>query len=276
MNVRKLSTISIEELLDCFLLAFENYFVKMPTDQVYYKERWKAAKVDLNLSYGMFDNEKLVGFIIHAVDKRNGELIAYNSGTGVIPEYRGKGIIKSIYNFGLEDLKKSGVEKIILEVITKNEIALQLYKGIGFEISRNYKCFSGSIGKEFNLEPDVQEIDIDEMPWADLPGQRFYSWDNQKESIIKGNYRSFLVKYKSKAESFFIMNPDQNYLAQFDVFINDPKSWKRLFSGIKLVSQNIKVNNVDDRLHEKLGILKRIGLDNVVDQFEMELVIKPN
>ena len=99
MIVNNLSKTSLDDIIECFLLAFENYFVKMPTDTNYYKERWKASKVDLNLSYGMFDKGRLVGFIIHAVDKRAGVLTAYNAGTGVIPEYRGKRITSTIYNY---------------------------------------------------------------------------------------------------------------------------------------------------------------------------------
>ena len=90
MTVRNLANISFDELLSCFLAAFENYYVQMPTDKSYYKERWRLAKVDYNYSYGMFDKNKLVGFIIHAIDKRNGTLIAFNTGTGVLPSYRGK------------------------------------------------------------------------------------------------------------------------------------------------------------------------------------------
>lgn len=58
MIVKPLDTISFETLMICFLEAFENYYVQMPTDHEYYKKRWKAAKVRLDLSYGMFDNGK--------------------------------------------------------------------------------------------------------------------------------------------------------------------------------------------------------------------------
>ncbi len=81
LTVKDLRNIDFDELMDCFLIAFENYFVKMPTDRNYYKERWRIAKVNFKLSYGMFDGEKLVGFIINAIDKRNGDLTAFNTGT---------------------------------------------------------------------------------------------------------------------------------------------------------------------------------------------------
>lgn len=148
LKVKDLRNIDFDELMDCFLMAFENYLVKMPTDRNYYRERWKNAKVDFKLSYGMFDQEKLVGFIIHAVDNRNGALTAFNTGTGVIPEYRGLKIVQSIYEHALPDLKRKGVENCSLEVITRNEKAIRSYQSIGFEIIKKYKCYHGTIDLE--------------------------------------------------------------------------------------------------------------------------------
>ncbi|CAM1372516.1 GNAT family N-acetyltransferase [Tenacibaculum xiamenense] len=274
MDVRNLGNTPIDEIIESFLLAFDNYFVKMPTEKDYYINRWKSAKVDLNLSYGMFDNDKLVGFIIHAVDTRNGKLTAFNTGTGVIPEYRGKRIIQSIYAHALSDLKKHGIKRTTLEVITENKIAIQLYKNIGFNICKEYYCYQGEILNNVS-EHDIllKEASLDTIEWSALPNQDVYSWDNQKESIKNGNYNYFEVLVNGEVESYFIMNKDLNYIAQFDVFNTKIGNWDRLFSGIKQVSGKIKINNVDKTLNEKNSILNKVKLTNSVDQFEMELKI---
>jgi len=59
MTVKNLDKIEFDELLDCFLKALEGYFVKKTTDPNYYRERWRMAKVDSRLSYGMFDQARL-------------------------------------------------------------------------------------------------------------------------------------------------------------------------------------------------------------------------
>jgi len=274
MTVKNLSTISFNELLDCFLLAFENYFVKMPSDRNYYKERWKAANVDYNLSYGLFDKGKLVGFIIHAIDKRNGIVTAFNTATGVIPEYRGKKIVKSIYNYALQDLAKHGIQKSTLEVITKNNIAIKAYEGVGFKISKNFKCFEGEIKIENDEEFEVEQIALKNINWNTLPNQQYYSWDFQKETLLKGNNSFFQVLRNKKPESFFIINSDTNYIAQFDVLHTKNKGWNRLFTAInKQVSGNIKIINVDERLEDKLNCINSIGLKHLVDQYELEINI---
>ena len=272
-TVRDLGNIDFDELMDCFLLAFENYFVRMPTDRNYYRERWRIAKVDFKLSYGMFDQEKLVGFIINAVDTRNGALTAYNTGTGVIPEYRGLKIVQAIYKYALPDLKRNGIVNCSLEVITTNEIAIRSYQSIGFEIFKKYKCYNGTIALEKRDSVCLEEISYQEINWENLPGDDCYSWDNQKETIREGNFRYFQVLNHNSPESFFAINPDNGYLAQFDLLTEGDNAWERLFSGIRQISGTIKINNVDVRLTNKINFLDRIGLVNSVDQYEMRLKI---
>lgn len=276
LKVKDLRNIDFDKLMDCFLMAFENYYVKMPIDRNYYRERWKNAKVDFKLSYGMFDEEKLVGFIIHAVDNRNGSLTAFNTGTGVIPEYRGLKIVQSLYEYALPDLKQKGFVNCSLEVITKNEKAIRSYQSIGFEIIKKYKCYHGTIDLENSDAVYLEEINCNKIDWETLPGNDCYSWDNQKESIQGGNFRFFQVLNHNSPESFFAINPENGYLAQFDLLNRDNNGWGRLFSGIKQISSIIKVNNVDERLTKKIDYLNSIGLINSVDQYEMILKIKNN
>jgi hypothetical protein len=47
--------------------------------------------------------------------------------------------------------------------------------------------------------------------------------------------------------------------------------WERLFSAIKQISPTVKINNVDHRLEEKANHLTAMGLENWVNQYEMEL-----
>ena len=169
MIVRNLSNISLEEILDAFLLAFENYFVPMPVEKEYYENRWKVARVDYNLSYGMFDGNKLVGFIIHAVDKRRGQLMAFNTGTGVIPGYRGKRIVQSIYDQALKDLKHHSIEKSTLEVITKNEIAIRTYQKVGFNVYKYFKCFNGTLKLDPPELPEIREVDLKDVEESRAP-----------------------------------------------------------------------------------------------------------
>ena len=219
MIVKKLENIEFDIIVDCFLQSFENYYVKVPTDKNYYKKRWEMAKVDYALSYGMFDGEKLVGFIIHAIDDRNGERIAFNTGTGVLPEYRGKRIVKSIYDFALPDLKINGIEKCALEVIIENTKAIKSYQSIGFDICKTFNCFSGEIELNSNDKVELNEVDYDAFDWERLPNQDLYSWDFNSEVVKNGNYQYYQVKKDGRVESYFVVNPKtepENRVHQFN------------------------------------------------------------
>jgi ribosomal protein S18 acetylase RimI-like enzyme len=191
MVVRHLGDTDFKTIMECFLSAFDNYFVKVPTDHNFYKQRWKATGVRFDVSYGMFDNTKLVGFIINAIDNRNGEYIAYNSGTGVIPDYRGQRIVNTIYDYAILDLMKHGITKCVLEVITENVKAIKSYEGIGFEKCKYYRCFGGIISVEDLTNYALREVDFSFVDWDTIPNQELYSWDHQTRSLEKGNYKCF-------------------------------------------------------------------------------------
>ncbi len=273
MEVTNLSNIPFEGILDCFLSSFQDYHIKIPTDKKYHKQRWDAAKVNFSLSYGMFDNEKLVGFIIHAVDKRFGIQTAFNTATGVIPEYRGRRIVKSIYDFAIIDLRKHGIERSILEVITENEKAIKAYKGVGFEICKEYKCYAGRIKGGREPQVKLRKMSAIDYNWEKLPNQQLYSWDFQRETIIADNYDLYEVIKDNTPESYFVVHPEKHYLAQFDIFNTDKKSWGRLFDGIGQVVDEVKIINVDKRLTDKIDFIRSLELQNIINQYEMELKI---
>ena len=271
MYVSDLSKIPVDDIIHCFLLAFDGYFVKMPQESEYYKTRWRESKVDFSLSYGMFDDGKLVGFILHVIDERNGVLTAYNAGTGVIPEYRGKRIIKSIYEFALKDLVKHQIKKSTLEVIVANEKAIKAYQGMGFNVCKTFKCFNGEyrITPSYNYE--IKEIPLETVNWNQLPHQNQYSWDNQGASLLHGDFKFYYVLNDGIPESYFVLKPNTNYIAQCDVLDFTNHSWERLFLAIQSFTDSIKINNVDSRQTHKLEFFNHIGLNHVVDQYEMEL-----
>ncbi|WP_296382096.1 GNAT family N-acetyltransferase [Winogradskyella sp.] len=274
MIVRHLGDTDFKTIMECFLSAFENYFVKMPTDHNFYKQRWKAAGVKFDLSYGMFDDDILVGFIINAVDERQGELIAYNSGTGVIPDYRGQRIVKTIYDYAIPDLIKHGITKCQLEVITENVKAIKSYEGIGFKKCKHYQCFKGAISQESLTNFKVREVTFDIMNWNALPNQEFYSWDNQTKSIAKGEFNYYQVLENDNIEAYFVINLDTGYIVQFEVLENSTSNWNTLFSVIQSIKKDIRINNIDDRLISKIKAVESAGLKNTVNQYEMELMLK--
>jgi len=273
MLVKNLGNIAFEEIIECFLEAFTNYYVEMPADIDYYKKRWKVANVNFNYSYGMFENDKLIGFIINAIDERNGFLTAYNTGTGVIPKYRGQKIIKQIYEFAIPELRLNGIEKCLLEVITENEFAIKSYQSIGFEITRTLRSFGGSINSQ-KLKNILVEKPINTIYFEKLPNQQYYSWDFCSNSINRNSdLRYFQIENNNSINSYFIINDSNGYIAQFELLDKSEKNWDELFSAITSISKDIKIINIDTQFQDKITHLKALGLKNIINQYEMEMAI---
>lgn len=270
MMVKHLGHADFNTIMASFLSAFENYFVKMPTDYNFYKQRWKAAKVDFNLSYGMFDGDELVGFIIHAIDDRHGERIAFNTGTGVIPKYRGQKIVKSIYDYAISDLKRNGITKSVLEVIIENEKAIKAYEGVGFKICKTFSCFGGELTAG-ESQVEVQKIAYNEVSWEQMPNQDKYSWDFHYRCLKDGNSNYYNVYSNSILESFFSINSENGTINQLEVLHNQNGNWERLLQAIQSISTQVRIINVDDSLVSKRLAIENAGLKNTVNQYEMEL-----
>ncbi|WP_282160359.1 GNAT family N-acetyltransferase [Ulvibacterium marinum] len=274
MTIKNLRNIDFEILIECFLECFAGYFVEMPIDLNYYEERWRMAKVDLGMSFGAFDGDNLVGFVIHAVDIRDNAFKVHNTGTGVLPNYRGRHIVDSIYDHALPILKEKGIEKSTLEVITENIPARRVYERIGFKGIKMFKCYHGAISiKKERRDFNLQKIHFDAFDWS-RTDQNVYSWDNHIETLKRGPFVAYVVHKGSNRESYFVVNATTGYLAQFEVLVENEYSWERLFSAIAQISKTVKINNVDGTLNQKIDFLNHIGLINTVDQFEMELILK--
>ena len=272
MTVKHLGNTDFSVIMECFLSAFDGYFVKMPTDHDYYKQRWKAAKVNFELSYGMFDDDKLVGFIIHAIDKREGNINAFNTGTGVIPAYRGKRIVNSIYNYAISDLIKNGVTKSVLEVIIENEKAIKAYKCVGFKVCKTFKCFGGELSVRKNKINSL-EVSFSEISWEQMPNQDKYSWDFHYRSLKRGNSKYYKVINNGNVESFFAINTENGTINQLEVLNNQLGNWERLLSAVQSISKHVRIINIDDRLIDKITAIENSGLKNTVNQYEMELIL---
>ena len=65
-----------------------------------------------------------------------------------------------------------------------------------------------------------------------------------------------------------------NYLAQFGLLNAENASWERLFAAIQQISKSVRINNVDARLKDKIKNLSLFGLENSIDQYEMELTLQ--
>ncbi|BBN99918.1 MULTISPECIES: GNAT family N-acetyltransferase [Sporolactobacillus] len=87
------------------------------------------------MTVGGFDGEKLVA--IASLDREKLPKMEHRANLTsvyVSDEYRGQRLSKRIINYIIEQVKKQGISKIYLYVMTHNEPAIRAYKKMGFTI----------------------------------------------------------------------------------------------------------------------------------------------
>ncbi|MBW1294752.1 GNAT family N-acetyltransferase [Aquimarina litoralis] len=278
MEIKTLEGVTTERILTVFNESFSDYFIPFQLTEEQLTLKMFADKTDLQLSVGVFDNDKLVAFILHGFDIVNKKKVAYNGGTGVIPEKRGAGLTKQMYRFVEPILAKRGIEKVVLEVISKNKQAITSYEKSGFITKRNLVCYKGKVEKlEINNTIEIKEFQeynwkLMESFWDIKP-----TWQNSKNVLdtIKENTISLGAYLDNKLVGYVIHNTTSNRTHQIAVS-KDHRNKKiacTLISKLKeTYGDSFLIINVDKNAKNTNSFFESIGLKNDLEQLEMEKI----
>jgi len=272
MHVTTLSHTPIEKVVHCLSHSFQGYFVELPSDVDFWAKRFTYARVNWNHSWGVFDGDQLVGFVVHALDQEGGVYTAYNTGTGILPAYRGKQWVDQLYAYGLPRLHEAGVRRCTLEVIDQNHTAIRVYERIGFRRKRALHSFRGTL-------PHHNGSHLVECPLDDVLTTKVdhrYSWDYQSATIRKaGNlycaYRVF--DPKSQNCGHVILNPETGRIAQLE---SEQDAWHDLLQGIAQLRSDINMANVTEDRRKLLATFKELDVSLTLTQYEMEMDLNPS
>lgn len=274
---------SFKEIAETFNLAFSDYFFPIKLTKEQLEEKFLSENGKLNLSVGVFENEKLVAFILHFEDFIDGKKVIYNGGTGVIPEFRGNHLTAKMYEFILPKLKNEKTDKMVLEVLTENLPALKTYQNQGFKIVRELNCFKGKLNDFIPNQSDVtfEIVKLTELNW-DL-FQTFWdfepTWQNSVSvmDFLQKNNICIAMKKENQMVGYLIYNPKMKRIHQLSVHQNfrNIGIGSHLLNYIsKMEKGDISLINTDSRMKNFKNFLEKRGLENYTNQYEMERKIK--
>lgn len=277
MKIETLRDVSLFQLTETFNLAFADYLISLQLTEDQMLNKLKNENVQLNSSYGAFDGERLVGFILHGIDPLYSKDLAYNAGTGVIPSYRGKNLTGVIYEHAIQALKKKGIVTHQLEVMTNNEKAQRIYLKKGFKISRTIVCYKGIITPRHQASLDFQissHIDLNQVSalWNAKP-----SWQNNIPSLrrMSGKLTVFSVYLNGALAAYCAFNKSNGRIYQLAVDTNYRKKGiaSSLLQKVKTNSETkeLSITNVDETDTESHSFLVNAGFVPFLKQFEMTL-----
>lgn len=282
INYQYLNSERVEEIHTCFLESFSDYHVDMSyltLDRMI--SRARMDRVDYNYSVGAFDGDRMIGFLIVAIDEFNNKKSAFDAGTGVIKDYRGKGIAGKMFDFALKKLSELSIEQFVLEVIQENEGGINAYKKAGFEISRELDCYKLDLnefsyvknnGVHFSCKTLQKEDLKDCMHFTDfvIPWEYTLSAINNinEELIIKGAF------IQDKCVGYIIYYPTLEWVFQLSVNLNFRSIgigsflMNELMNEIRSKANTIKFNCI--QVGSSLGeFLEAMGFKIYIKQYEM-------
>lgn len=283
MEYRFLQKEIFPQLYPTFIRAFSDYAVKMQPSEEQLFEMLTRRGIRYDLSVGAFSGHQLVGFNLNGLDLWKGRLTVYDTGTGVIPEYRGQGIASRIFAFSLPKLRQVSAQQYILEVIDTNLSAIKVYKKVGFREVRQLESFklSGSVTKSPGEELTGIELRMAYEPDWDL-FQSFWDWEPSWQNSINSIKRSLDTKVlvcacsEGSCVGYGIVYPSNGDIPQLAV----NKGYRRRGIGTQILQslemqirggQTGRMINIDRSADATLGFCKAIGMQRIVDQYEMLL-----
>ena len=137
-----LAPVEPDQLYPAFLEAFSDYAMDATgTTEASLRLRMQKNAVNYELSPGLYDGSRLVGFTLIGIDHWNGETTAFDAGTGIVPGFRKQGWAKRMFDHALPALRERGVKRFALEVLKENEPAIHAYRNSGFTVSRQLICY---------------------------------------------------------------------------------------------------------------------------------------
>ncbi len=273
-----------ESLYKAFSEAFSDYVIPFALTETQFRNHLNLTGVDLNRTVGCFLDGRLVGFSLNGFGEWNGLSTVYDAGTGVVPEVRRQGISESMFEMMLPHFRGSGIQQFLLEVISTNAAAINLYEKLGFSAVRSLALLQCDT-KLKGSWPDDGEVTVAELEDPDWELLTTFwdgepSWQNSVDSIQRSNRlkKIFGAFHEGVCVGYLIFSSKFGRVAQIAV----DKNYRRRGIGTKLVAAmqaetndgfSLQVINLDCSLTEPLGFFSSLGFYQRLQQHEMIMTL---
>lgn len=277
MEIRFLGKTPLAQIVECFNEAFADYMVPLKVEEQEIRRRWLSSRVDYGLSYGAFDGEQLVGFMMTGVDRWQGRRTAYNSVTGVIPSHRGQRIVQQLYKKALPNFRENGIQQCLLEVVVGNDKAIKAYTRVGFRQRRELTSY---VLKEELHSGGSDELSFRQVFRANWPAYQEMleyepSWENNRAAMaFLGRDIAVWEMYQGEhLLGFFIMKPASGQILQFGIkeHADWPAAGRQLLQHASTIHPKLMVSNIDRKAERSISLLESMGVEKSYEFYELQL-----
>lgn len=279
MEISDLKNITQDELFNTFQQAFADYEVQLDKKALF--DMLKRRGFYPALSFGAFEANTCVSFTCNGVGDFYGKLMAYDTGTGTLKDYRGKGLATRVFEHAIPLLKDFGIHHYLLEVLQHNTDAVSVYTKLGFEVTREFYYFRTQLSdidthaKPFESLYSIEEIDINNCHFITGFWDFEPSWQNSINAINRSIDDFICLGFfiEERLVGYGVFEPSTGDITQIAV----DRGYRRKGIGSilfqKLLSYNqqstVKIVNTDIHCTSINGFLQSKNIAPAGKQFEM-------
>jgi ribosomal protein S18 acetylase RimI-like enzyme len=280
VNCRFLNENDFTAIHHCFQEAFSDYLIAFQLTPVQLQRHILLNGVDLNYSVGCFSDEKMVGFTMNGFGRWDGRPTIYDAGTGVLPGFRRQGLSRAMFDLIFPMCAERGIEQCLLEVITGNEKALNLYENLGYISTRKLLLLEVK-GLVRTTHPAPDNIEVKELKNPDWDLLRTFwdgntSWQNSVDAVRRSSDIKKILGAFSGTEcvGYIVFSTNLGRIAQMAVS-KDHRNYgvgSALLIGAQSNSketESLQVINIDTALEQALNFFGNRGFTEILSQYEM-------
>ncbi|QQZ62393.1 GNAT family N-acetyltransferase [Paenibacillus sonchi] len=132
VTFRTFSEIPLQDTLAAWNAGFQDYYANLQMDCRTFLGRFHREDLLPEESIMLYADGQAVGFTLNGLRTVNGETMAWNGGTAVLPAYRGQGMGGRLLEENIRRYKLAGAQTARLEAFVQNEPAIALYEKHGY------------------------------------------------------------------------------------------------------------------------------------------------
>ncbi|WP_353094769.1 GNAT family N-acetyltransferase [Tissierella praeacuta] len=157
------NNVELEKVYDAFQMGFSDYIVKFQISKEDFIKRFFGPEGNqLENSFIALDEGSPIGLILGGIKEYEGMRTMRCGSLCVHPDYRGKGISKSLFQLHRKAAVSNKCKQMFLEVIVGNDRAIKFYSKLGYEKVYDIKYYSNKNIDELHEGAD-ESIDIEEI-----------------------------------------------------------------------------------------------------------------
>ncbi|MDQ0898858.1 GNAT family N-acetyltransferase [Paenibacillus sp. V4I7] len=288
MIFKRMSELSAEDMVSLWNKGFEGYFLNSTMNLDKFFSRTVNEGLSLEHSLVVYENSDPIGFVMNGFRVIEGKRVAWNGGTGIAEEHRGKGIGKILMERNLQLYREQGADIALLEALIQNKAAIKLYQSVGYGITEQLISLQHTEALDASLlQPNANSRYVTKrgLP-VEVKGMSFYrhlsAWQTQWASLKDGEsiiisdegdkvigYALFKRVFREdgnlatialyQCESIPGREDTEDILKAVVSEVYAPVS-----SSCKRITMNIRDSN-----KELIGLLERLGFTTFVEQVHM-------